>query len=261
MKRLYLLAVIVVLLPVKALAFDISGLQPVAPYGVFSTFSADTLGKSRSAFEAGFERSNDPNFYRFTLRGAYGLSDSLEFNFTVPYVLRFEDSVDGFEDIAIGFKHRFYDEGKYGPSLAYLINASTNNGRDAFSTGGRYGVGFIVSKRVGPFKGHFNLFFEGPGSGRLKKEISVMGGAEFAAAHNFTVLAEIFTKKSHFSSGYDQVEARFGYRLRTTDAIYTTLGAGLDLKRRSPELRVLFSVSFVPPQKRQEIKKVFEKEE
>lgn len=261
MKRLYLLILLVFLTPHKSYSFDISGLQPTAPNGVFSTFSAESLAKSRSAFEMAFERSNQPNFYRFSLRGAYGISDSLEFNFNVPYVYRFEDSQDGFEDISIGFKHRFYDEGKYGPSLAYLVNASINNGRDVFTTNGRFGLGFIISKRVGPFKGHFNLFFERPGTGRLKDEISILGGIEFAAAHNFTVLGELFTKKSHFSNEYDQVEARLGYRLKTTDYIYTTLGAGLDLKRRSPELRVLFSVSFMSPQKKKEIEKIYEKEE
>lgn len=261
MKRLFLLIFLVFLASRESYAFDISGLQPVAPNGIFSTFSAESLPRGRSAFETAFERSNQPNFYRFSLRGAYGLSDSLEFDFTVPYVYRFEDSYDGFEDIAIGFKQRFYEEGKYGPSLAFLLNASVNNGRDVFTTNGRFGVGFIISKRVGPFKGHFNVFYEKPGTGRLRDEIAVQGGIEFAAAHNFTVLGEVFTKKSHFSNEYDQVETRFGYRLKTTDYIFTTLGIGLDVKRRSPELRVLFSVSFITPQKKKAIEKVFEKEE
>lgn len=260
MKSAYFLFLAFLFMTGTSYGFDISGLQPVAPYGVFSTFSAESLPKSKVAFEVGFERSNDPDFYRFSARGAYGISDSIEFDITVPYVFNFEDSVDGMEDIALGFKHRFYNEGKYGPSLAYLINASINNGRDEFGTSGRFGAGLIVSKRIGPFQGHMNFFYEKPGTGRLKNEITFLGGIEFAAAHNFKMLGEILARKSHFSSDYDQVEARFGYRFRTTDSIYTTLGVGTDLKRRSPELRILISISYIPPEKKKEIKKIFEEE-
>lgn len=260
MKRLYLFAFLL-MLPYNSHAFDIAGLQPVSPNGIFSTFSADSVAKNRAAAEIVFERSKEPDFYRFSLRGAYGLSDSVEISFNVPYVYNFADSVDGIEDVAFGIKHRFYDEGKYGPSLAYIINASLSTGRDEFSSNGRYGIGFVMSKRVGPFKGHFNIFFEKPGTSRLKDEITFLGGVELSAANNFKVLSEIFMRKSHFSNEYDQIEARFGYRLKTTDTIYTTLGAGVDLKRRSPELRLLVSVSFVTPPKKKAIEKIFEREE
>ncbi|MDA8238903.1 MAG: hypothetical protein M0Z67_00890 [Nitrospiraceae bacterium] len=260
MKRAYFLLLAFLFMAGTSYGFDISGLQPVAPYGVFSTFSAESLPKSKAAFEVGFERSNDPDFYRFSARGAYGISDSIEFDITVPYVFNFADSVDGMEDIAFGFKHRFYNEGKYGPSLAYLLNVSINNGRDEFGTSGRFGAGLIISKRVGPFKGHMNFFYEKPGTGTLKDEITFLGGIEFSAAHNFKMLGEILARKSHFSNNYDQVEARFGYRFRTTDSIYTTLGVGTDLKRRSPELRILIAISYAPPEKKKEIKKIFEEE-
>lgn len=241
-------------------AFDISGLQPAAPYGIFSTFSAESLPRNKIAFEAGFERSKEPDFYRFLAKGAYGISDSVEFNITVPYILNFADSADGMEDISIGFKHRFYDEGKYGPSLAYLINASLDNGREEFSTRGRVGIGLIVSKRVGPFKGHMNVFYERPATRKLQDELTFLGGIEFSASHSFSMLGEILARKSYFSTQYDQVEARFGYRLKTTDSIYTTLGAGIDLKRRDPEYRILISISYTSPQEKKEIRKIFEEE-
>ncbi|MEK7712856.1 MAG: hypothetical protein AAB301_02430, partial [Nitrospirota bacterium] len=47
-----------------AYGFDIKGLQPVAPYGVFSTFSADSLKKGQYAFGAGVEKSGGPDFFR-----------------------------------------------------------------------------------------------------------------------------------------------------------------------------------------------------
>jgi len=112
MKR-YLLPLILILLflCVDSYAFETTGLQPIGPYGIFSTFSAESLPKGKAAFSTGAEISIDPDLYRFFLKTAYGISDSIEFNMTVPYVLG-ADSADGFEDIALGFKHRFFDEGK-----------------------------------------------------------------------------------------------------------------------------------------------------
>lgn len=260
MKKVLLLILVLLVLPNRSYAFDILGLQPVAPYGVFSTFSAESLPKNKAAFETNFEKSKDPNFYRLALLGAYGISDSLEFDITVPYVYHFSGHLDGMGDIAFGFKHRFYNEGKYGPSLAYVITASINNGRRDFSTNGSFGGGLIVSKRVGPFKGHFNVFYERPGSGKLFDELTFRGGVELAAGHNFAILSELIVQKDYFDNEYKHVEARFGYRLRTTENIYTTIGAGLDLKARSPEFRILFSVSFTPPPEKKIIRKIYEEE-
>ncbi|MEC4677033.1 MAG: hypothetical protein VST72_08990 [Nitrospirota bacterium] len=243
-----------------ASAFDITGLQPIAPNGIFSTFSAESIPKNKLAFETGIEISGEPDFNRFYLKGAYGISDSLEFLIMAPYITNFLDQYDGMEDISLGFKHRFYDGGRYGPDLAYLVNASIPSGGDEFSTDGRFGLGLILTKRIGPFKGHMNLFYEKPGTGRLNDEVSFLGGIEFSAAHNFKLLSEILAKKSHYSREYNQVEARFGYRIKTTDYIHTTIGIGFDLKNRSPEYRIMLSVSFVPPGKAKQIRKVYEKE-
>ncbi len=261
MKKAWCLVLFLLLmLPGRSYAFDVLGLQPVAPNGIFSTFSAESLPQKGVAFEFGAERSQKPTFTRFDLRMAYGINDSLEFDMTMPYVYHFSDSTDGIEDFAIGFKKRFYDEGKYGPSLAWLINASVPSGRDEFSTKGRFGAGIIVSKRVGPFQGHFNFFYERPGTGSLQDEISFLGGIEFAAAHNFKLLGEFIARKSYNSDEYDQMEARFGYRLKTADSFYTTVGVGGDFKRRTPEYRVLLSVSYVPSREKKVIKKIFEEE-
>jgi Putative MetA-pathway of phenol degradation len=260
MKRACFLVLLVLLLSGRSYAFDVLGLQPVAPNGVFSTFATDTVPKNKWAVEMGFEKSKEPSFARFDLRAAYGINQSLEFDISVPYVYHFSDSADGVEDVAIGFKHRFYDEGKYGPSLAYIINASVPSGREQFSTRGRFGGGFIVSKRVGPFEGHLNFFYEKPGTGSLKDEISFLSGIEFSASHNFKLLGELIVRKSHDSNEYDQLEPRFGYRLRTGDSFYTTVGIGGDFKRREPEYRVLLSVSYMPTREKKVIKRIFEEE-
>jgi hypothetical protein len=260
MKKYFLLLILILLFSYgNVYGFEISGLQPVAPYGVFSTFSTDSLPRGKFAFSPGAEVSTDPDFYRFSLKAAYGFKDNIEFNITAPYVLG-ANATDGFEDVALGIKHRFFDEGKYGPSLAYILNVSLPTGRDEFSTEGRFGIGFIVSKRVGPVNGHINLFYEKPGSKRFNDEVSFLTGLDFAAAHNFNILAELYCKTSHKSGRFDTVEGRIGYRIKTTDFIYTTFGAGFDLKNRSPGTRIMFSVSFLSPHKKKKIKKIYEEE-
>ncbi|MEW6215011.1 MAG: transporter [Nitrospirota bacterium] len=266
MKRYFLLFILIILMFLSLYKnshgydFDITGLQPVAPYGVFSTFSTESLSKGKVALSAGAEISKEPDFYRFLFKTAYGVTDNIEFNMTIPYIYNWANSMDGLEDIALGFKHRFFDEGKYGPSMAYILNGSISSGRDEFSTDGRFGVGLIVSKKVGPFNGHANLFYEKPWTGRLDEEVSFATGLDFAAAHNFKILAELYFRKSHYSTEFDSIEGRVGYRIKTTDMIYTTFGAGFDLKNRSPEYRIMFSVTFLTPQEKKEIKKVYEEE-
>jgi hypothetical protein len=257
----YLVPLILLLLFLcgNSYGFELSGLKPVDPYGIFSTFSTESISKGKAAFSAGTEISIDPDFYRFILKGALGITDNIELNVTAPYVLG-ADSTDGLEDIAIGIKHRFFEEGKYGPSLAYLLNASVPSGRDKFSTDGQLGIGLIVSKRVGPINGHLNFFYENPGSGKFDDEISFLAGLDFAAAHNFKILSELYCKTSHISGKIDTIEGRIGYRIKTTDFIYTTFGVGFDLKNRTPETRIMFSVTFLSPSEKKKIKKIYEEE-
>jgi len=239
--------------------FDIKGLQPVDPYGIFSTFSAESVSKGKVALSTGAEVSIEPDFYRFFFKTAYGITDSIEFNLTVPYVFG-AGVIDGFEDIAFGVKHRFFDEGKYGPSLAYILNASIASGRDELSTEGRFGIGLIVSKKVGPFNGHINFFYEKPFKDKLYDELSFLAGLDLAAANNFNILTELYWRKSHYSEKIDSIEGRIGYRIKTTDSIYTTLGAGFDFKNRNPETRIMFTVTFLSPSEKKKIKKIYEEE-
>jgi hypothetical protein len=255
-----LLCVFFFFLSPQVSAFDVAGLQPLAPYGVFSTFGAESLPKNKVSFEIGAERSREPDFYRFMLKSSYGLSDNLELNVSVPYVYRFSDTIDGFEDLSLGFKHRFYEEGKYGPSLAYILFASLPSGREEFSTDGRVGIGLILSKRLGPFNGHFNVFYVKPGEGDLNDAISFASGFEFSATHNSEILGEFIALKSFFSNEYDQVETRLGYRIRTTENIYTTVGAGVDWKNRAPEYRLLLAITFTNAQGKKKVQKILEEE-
>ena len=95
--------------------FDITGLQPVPPYGIFSAFSTESPPKGKFALSTDAEILFDPDFYKFSLKGAYGITDNIELDATIPYIYKWSDHIDGFEDIAIGIKHRFIDETKYSP--------------------------------------------------------------------------------------------------------------------------------------------------
>jgi len=243
----------------NAYGLDVKGLQPVDPYGVFTTFSAESLPKGKVAFSAGGEISIDPDYYRSIVKTAFGITDTFELMMTVPYDFG-SDIADGFEDIAIGIKHRFFDEGKYGPSLAYILNVSVRSGAEHLTTDGRYGIGLILSKKVGPVNGHLNFFYEEPGTKSLDEELSFLAGFDFAAAQNFKFLAELYCRKSHESEKIDLAEARIGYRVRTADLIYTTFGVGFDLKNRDPETRVMFSVTFLSPKEKKKLQKIYEEE-
>lgn len=231
-------------------AFDVKGIQPLPPYGVFSTFSAESLRQNSAGFSLSIEKSVEPNFYRTFFNFAYGLHDRLEFNLTVPYVFEWQDKIDGFEDISMSLKHRLVDETAYSPALAYILSISIPSGRDDFSTDGSKGVGAIITKKVGPFKGHLNIFYFKPEKSELKDEYIVNIGSELAISRNSKILAEIVGKKNYFKNKIDLFEWRLGYRVATTDNIYTTVGAGFDFKNRSPDYRLMFSVSYIFPSKK-----------
>ena len=138
----YVILICFILLPLHeaAYALELKGLQPVDPYGVFSTFGTESFAKGKVAFSTGAEVSLDPDLYRFIMKTAYGISDIVELNMTLPYLFG-SDVRDGFEDAAIGVKHRFFEEGKYGPSMAYIVNVSLPTGSERLTTDGRYGAG------------------------------------------------------------------------------------------------------------------------
>ncbi len=242
----------------SAHAFDVKGLQPLSPYGVFSTFSAESLKQNKVGIGIGLEKSFDPDFYRSNFQMAYGLHDRLELNMSVPYVYDWQDRIDGFEDISMGIKHRIIDEQKYKPAMAYILTVSAASGKDEFTTDGRLGAGLLVSKKVGPFKGHLNLFYSNPGDSDLDDEYSLNIGTELAVSHNSTILAEIVGKKDYFRNRINLFEWRLGYRVATTDNIFTTIGAGFDIKKRTPDYRFIFSISIILPKEKKPLRTIYE---
>jgi len=243
-----------------AVPFEQSGLQPLAPNGVFSTFGASTLEAGKASAAVGFEMAKEPDFYRYSGHFAYAPTDSFEISASAPYVSDWEGKRSGFEDIVFGARHRFFSEGKYGPAVAYLIEVSPKSGRKEFSTDGHFGAGIIVSKRVGPVAGHLNFIYSIPGDRALENQIVFSGGLDFSAGHKFKILGEVYAKKSYYESKFDKVEARVGYRFLTTENLFTTFGVGFDLKDSTPEYRLFLSFTGVFPENKRVIKKITEEE-
>lgn len=241
-------------------AGEVSGLQPVPPNGVFSIFSADTIKKTKTATSFSTEMVEEPDFYRFSLALAYGAGEDIELNLNVPYRYEWEGRVDGLEDTAFGFKHRFFKEGKYGPSVAYLLTASLISGKEDFSTDGHVGAGIAFSKRVGPVSGHANFIYTKPGDSDLEDDITFGAGFDFSAAHDFKLLGELYGKRSYYSSEIDKVEMRVGVRLSAGEYFFTTMGIGFDLKDSTPEYRLMLSLTMLYPEDKKTVKKAYEEE-
>lgn len=249
---------ILVIFPFLASAEDIKGLQPLQPFGVFSTFSTDSLNKKELGLSLNLERSKAPDFYRITIQGAYGFSNDKEIHINLPYFMKYEQDIYGFEDLTVGFKHRFIEEGKFNPSIGYIVAASLDMGRSDFSTDGRIGGGLIATKKIGPFKGNANLLFYQPFKSGLNREYLLNLGAELAITHSSKVLAEIIGRKNYYINRLDLLEWRLGFRQETFDNIFMTVGAGFDIKDRKPDYRFIFSMSFIIPTERQQIKRIYE---
>jgi hypothetical protein len=238
--------------------FDVKGLQPLSPYGVFSTFSAESLKQNTVDTSLEFERVRKPNFYRSTMKLAYGLHDRFEIEFTLPYVEKWDKHINGLEDANFGIKHRVLDEGLYNPAIAYMLTVATPSGSDDFSTEGAHGGGLLLTKKVGPFKGHLNFLYEKPGDSTLHRQFNVNIGAELAVSHDSKILAELVGRKDYFKNKLNLLEWRLGYRIATLDNLFTTLGAGFNIKNRTPDYRLLFSVSIILPKEKIKLEKIYE---
>jgi len=250
MKHLLFIIVLLslVTVPATSMALDMSGYQPPAPFGVFSTASAETPEPMQSAVSFTFEKVGEPDFKRYSTQLAMGLTKSVEFGINIPYV---DDTVEeGIEDITFSIKHRFFDEGKYGPSAAYILTGAKSSNNEQYSTKGGYGGGLIASKRLGPLQVHANVLYTSPNQEGLEDDIRGSLGFVFSADHNFNLLAELMVRKSYYSRSLDQAEARIGYRFLYGNRIYSTLGVALGIDDKGPDYRLLLSISLLFPKKK-----------
>ena len=254
MRKFLLCALIVLAGLLRAgttLGADLGGLQPSAPYGVFSTLTATSPPKGRIVASVNYENTINDEFYRFGTNVAVGLTDNLEFSISLA-------DQAGLEDYTFGLKHRIIDESEQALSLAYVLTASLASGTPGISTNGRWGGGLVVSKRVGPVYGHANLFFAKPGKAANKDEVRFSAGFVFSAAHNLWLMGELFGRSSHYSNDIDQVETRIGYRMLIGENLYASIGGGVDLWASTPRYRLMASLSFILPSQGSRTRKMYE---
>ncbi len=214
--------------------------RPLAPYSVFSTFSAFSLPKGGTSIAYTIERSKDPSFYRHTLGFSYGISSRAELTADLPYLDGIEGG-SGFEDLGGAFKYRFLDTGRYRPAVAVLVFGYLPTGEGSLSRDGGGGGGLALSRPLGPLLAHANLIYTVSGKGSLHDEVDFLSGLEFAATHSLRMLGEFQLRNSAVTNTVDLSEVRFGYRLSSGD-IFNTFGIGFDLKNRHPKFRIIFSI-------------------
>src|SRR5208283_2826009 len=171
--RIWIVAVILIIPVTSGFAFDTEGLRPLPPYGVFSTFSAESLQQNAVGISLDYERSARPYFNRTTLQLAYGLHDRFEIDATLARIDNYQNHFNGYEDANFGIKHRVLDEGLYYPAIAYMLTIATPSGSDQFSSEGEHGAGLVFTKQIGPFKGHLNILYEKPGNPDLHYQYDV----------------------------------------------------------------------------------------
>ncbi|MBF0517997.1 MAG: hypothetical protein HQK97_12965 [Nitrospirae bacterium] len=260
MKRCVILLTCVFIFSCAAAAYalDVKGLQPLAPHGVFSTFSTSTNPAGIFATQFELEQSIDPSSYQLNSSVSFAITDTAEASATIPYLLKTGES--GFEDAAIGIKGRFVEEGEITPSVAALVAGSVPSGRDVIATDGRIGGGLILSKKIGPFKTHANALIYSPFKRDLNAEVDLMLGAELQAANNLSVLTELQAKKSHDINKFDYWDWKIGYRFKPLDFLYTTLAAGYGFKTRSPDLHIFLSFTIIYPPAGKILKHIYEEE-
>jgi len=248
MKKI-LVFTLIFLFPAIAAALELNTVKPLAPYGVFSAWSAQSLEKGAVSFGLSIERSKEPDFFRYTAGASYGIEEKIEFTMNFPYFNGGDGGPDGVEDLGIAAKYRFMEQGRYGPSAALLVMGYIPTGDDELTRDGAVGAGLLVSKKIGPFMAHLNGLWTTPEKDELNNEWDLIGGLSFPLYHNMEVLAEFHVRDSHFSDSIDLSEGRIGYRL-FNDTFFGTLGLGADLKNREPEYRVIFSLATVFSKKR-----------
>ncbi len=225
--------------------FEFTGVRPLAPYGVFSAFSAQSPPRNAVSFGLNVEVARTPDSIKYIMGAAYGVTNRVEVMLTLPYVDGFQDT-SGLEDFALAGKYRFLDEGRYGPSAALLVTGFADTGKDRLSMGGGAGAGVILSKKLGPFMGHLNAILLSPQKSHLNSEWDFLGALEFPAANNMKLLAEYELRKGPYGGGIDLSELRLGYRL-FNDNFFSTIGAGVNFADNTPDYRLFISLSTLFP--------------
>ncbi|MFC1769870.1 hypothetical protein ACFLZI_02285 [Nitrospirota bacterium] len=243
-KIVYLLLFLCFAVGSPALALDSTVYVSPAPLGLFSTSSTDTPGFNEYYIGFGMERAENPDYYRYTLSVAYGVSEKLELGLNLPYI---KDELNSPEDMRLALKYRVFGKGRNAFSGGYMFTISPSWESDDYSAGGSYGSAILATKRLGPFKGLANLHFRKYWDQDFDDELRFMAGFIFSASRELDVLAEYYSIKRQSDDTPFLSEARFGYRFSSDHDLYASVGVGVGLNEPSPSYRLLGSLSYILP--------------
>jgi opacity protein-like surface antigen len=240
---LILLMIFCVMMTGGVAASTLESYTSPVPYRIVSILSSDTPERGEVAVGFSIEQSGSPDFYRYEVRVATGIWDNLELGINIPYL---EDDHSSVEEIMFGAKHRLFNESEHSFSGAYILSLSIPAKDDVHSNQTSAGGGLILSKKVGPLVGHFNLLYTEQFDVEYKDELRSGLGVEFSAARGLKILGEIYAMKYTGSNNdFYLSEARFAYRFEGSNSIYSMVGVGVGLNDDSSSYRIFASVSML----------------
>lgn len=180
----------------------------------------------------------------------YGLTDSWEVGISVPYMFLDDSStgrVNGFSDISIDTKYRFWEEGKMLPSYAFYFGLKTNSANDdkGLGTGKKdYTINNIFTKSIRDYALDLNLgytFFE--------VEADDIFFYSFGIYRDLTERIGIYSDiygETAFSGNFDDNIFCLGLSLEyeVNKTICLESGIGIGISQSSPDYQVSTTLSF-----------------
>ena len=224
------------------------GFQPVQGTGLFAVFGAGTVREGGYVLEPGIEIIKDPDIQRLAFRAGYGVTSNVDVG--LNFSLADAEPGNGVEDLSVGGRYRFLDEGRWGPSGAVVLAFSIPIGEDTKGLGsGEFeSMGMLaLSKRIGPFTGYFNLGYNLVFSKDVDDQVLYAGGLDFRAASRLVLMTEIYGRTSREAGKDSLVEARLGYRATLDPWVTNTVGLGFGLDSAEPEYRIMVLFTFAMP--------------
>jgi hypothetical protein len=180
----------------------------------------------------------------------FGLTDNWEVGVTIPYKFLDDTSsgkVNGFSDVIIDTKYRFWEEGEILPSFALYLDLKTDSGNDDKSLGTgkkNYSLNNIFTKSIGSNLFDLNLgyTFGGPDS----KDIFFYAlDWERILTNCVSICNEIYGE-TIFEGDFDQNIFCYGLSLsyQLNKMICWESGIGLGISKESPDLQLSSTITF-----------------
>ncbi len=208
--------------------FAQEGVMPTDSDDSFTAISAYPVGLKAGSIDMQIDRPLKPSYWSWRLGLSYGLLSTTEFMVNVPYAFDYDDQ-NGFQDITLALKQVLVYEKRYNPSVSLIVSHSFE-GKEGISTGGAYGGGVLVTKKLGPFVGNINFLYFHPVEKSFEDEYQVRIGGNISVSHDFRTIVDVLVKKSFYANEIDHVQTRIGYAVSLSPVVTGYGGFGYDLK-------------------------------